>query len=93
MGLVKIDMIDLQPSQRGLALTQDIVLLQAAAFTHVLADLGGNQNPVAFAAALQPVANNRFRFTSRAAGEPARVAVGGVDGIKAGIDESIEDAE
>ena len=51
MGLVEIDMVGLQAPQRGLAFAQDVVLPQAAAFAHVLADLGGDQHLVALAAA------------------------------------------
>ena len=46
---------------------------------HVLADLGGQHDAVALAAGLEPVADDRFRFSADVARRPARVDVGGVD--------------
>src|SRR5450759_3988679 len=42
---------------------------------------------------LSQLPNNGFRFAALVAGYPARIGVGGVDGIEAGVDKGIEDGE
>src|SRR5207342_3462654 len=82
MRLIEIDAVGLQAAQRGLTLTQDVIFFQAAAFAHVLADLGGDQHTVAFAAAFDPITDDSFRLAARITRYPACITVGGVDGIK-----------
>ena len=53
--------------------------------THVLADLGGVQHPVALAAGGQPTADDRLRLLAAVAGHPARVEIDGVDEVEAAL--------
>src|SRR5215472_12690815 len=93
MSLIKIDAVGLQPSEGRIALAQDVIFLQVAAFAHVFADLGGDQHLVTLAAALEPFADDGFRLAAHVARHPAGVTVRGVDGIEASVDESVEDVE
>ncbi len=79
MRLVEVDTVGLQSAQRSFAFAQDVILLEAAAFAHILADLGEDQHAVAFAALLQPVADDGFGFAAFVPRHPARIGVGGVD--------------
>ncbi len=93
MGLVEIDIVGLQAPKRRLAFAQDVFFPEAAAFAHVLADLGGDQHFVALAALLQPVADDCFGLAARMARHPARIAVGCVDGVEACVGEGIKNLE
>ena len=93
MGLQQIDAVDLQPLEAGLGRAQDVVLLQALAFAHVVADLGGDHDLGALAARFEPVADDGFRLAALVALDPARIGVGGVDGVEAGVDEGVEQGE
>ena len=93
MRLVEVDAVGLQPAQRGLRSALHVILARAAAFAHVLAELGGDHDLVALAARFQPFADNGFQFAADMPRRPARIAVGGVDGVEAGIDKGVEDGE
>src|SRR6185437_3880561 len=43
-------------------------------------------------AVFQPAADDDLRLAADMAGRPARIAVGRVDGVEAGVDESVEDS-
>ena len=54
-------------------------------------DLSKDRHLVADAGApLQPLANNRFGFSTLVARPPGRIDVGGVNGVEAMIDEGVE---
>ena len=93
MGLVEIDIVGLQTPERRFAFAQDVILPEATAFAHVLADFGGDQHLVALAAFLHPVADDCFGLAAWMARDPARIAVGCVDGVEACVDKGIEDFE
>jgi hypothetical protein len=59
----------------------------------VLADLRRDDELVAVAAQLLPLADEALRVTTGVAGDPRRVAVGGVDEVAAARDERVEDVE
>ena len=94
VGLVEVDVVGLQALQRVLHRLPDIVGRQALAVRpHFLADLGGDDHPVAIAAALQPLADDGLGFAALVARGPARIDVRGVDQLEAGVDEGVEQPE
>jgi hypothetical protein len=83
----------LQAPQRGFGGAQDVVLAQVFAFAHVGADFGGDDDLRALAAALEPVADDCFRLAAGVAGDPARIAVGAVERVETGVDETVKNGE
>jgi len=92
--LVQVDVVGLQPAQRVLHRLPNVGPRQAdPAVAHVLADLGGQHDALALAAAPQPLADHRFALAAHVAGHPARVDVGRVHQVEAGVDECVEQRE
>jgi len=94
MRLIEIDAVDAQALQRGVDRPAQIGWRQAlVALSHVHAGLGRDQHLVAPAAARQPLADQALGLAAAIAGHPARIDIGGVDQVAAGIDEGIEQLE
>jgi hypothetical protein len=91
---IEIDDIGLQPLQRRIDGLFDIGGGEVfPALPHVRPDLGDHHDLVAIAAAFHPFADDRFGFAALVAGNPARIGIGGVDGVEAGADEPVEQVE
>src|SRR3954451_22270424 len=94
MRLIKIDVARLQPPQRIFGGPQDISLRQTfPMWIHLQPDFCGDDDFIASAALLEPLADDRFRFTTTIAGRESGINVSSVDQIKSSGDESIEQLE
>ena len=94
MRLIKIDVIRLQSPQRIFDRAQNISLRQAFHLRpHLQPNFCGNDDFVASATLLEPLADDRFRFTTTIARRKSGISVSRVDEIKSGGDESIEQPE
>ncbi|MGY4318905.1 hypothetical protein ACVWW1_008232 [Bradyrhizobium sp. JR3.5] len=94
MGLVEIDVVGLQPPQRVLDGARDVVRLQAdIAASHVHADLGGEDDAVAVAAHLHPLADDRLGLAAVMARHPARIDVGRIEERQSMLQHGVEQAK
>lgn len=94
VGLIQVDIVGLEPAQRRLHRCLGPGRRQVVvALPHVRSDLGQDLDVVALAARLQPLADDRLAFAAGVARNPARIGVGGVDGVKAGLDEGVQQGE
>ena len=94
MRLIKIDVVRLQPPQRIFDRAQNISLRQAFHLRpHLQPNFCGNDDFVASATLLEPLADDSFRFTTTIARRESGISVSSVDQIKSGGDESIEQPE
>src|ERR1700676_365368 len=91
VGLIKIDVIGLQAPQRILHRAQDVSLRQTLLIrSHFEPDFGGNDDLRAFPAPLEPIADNRFGFSSLMAWSPFRVNIRGIDKVEARPREGVQ---
>ena len=91
---IEVDRFDLQPLQRALDRLLDIGRREAsAALAEIRSDLGDHDDAVAIAAALHPFADDGLGFAAAVARRPARIALGGVDGIEPCLGETVEQRE
>src|SRR5215831_3076450 len=94
MGLIKINVVRLQPPQRIFRRTQDVSHRKTFSVrSHLQSDFGGDDDLVTSATLLQPFADNSFRFTTTIAGGESGINISTVDQTKSGGDESIEQLE
>src|SRR6185312_895717 len=94
MRLIEIDVLGIQPLQRALHRTQDVLLGQAGfPRRHFHAHLGGDDHPVADVPPPQPVADDALRLAALVAGYPERIRIRGVDEVESGRDKGIEHPE
>jgi len=95
MAEIEVDAVGPQALERRLDAGGDALRGKALAVgTGCRAHLGDEHDPVApRGRALQPVADDGFRFAALVARHPARVDVRGIDGVETGIDEAVEQAK
>ena len=94
VGLIQIDVVRLQPSQRILHRTQDIRLREPLlARAHLLSDLRGDEDLLPVPASLQPFAENIFGFAALVTRDPRGVDVRRVDQIAAAGGERVQQPE
>ena len=92
--LIKIDVIRLQPPQRIFDRAQNISFRQAFHVrSHLQPNFCGNDDFIASATLLEPLADDSFRFPAVIARRESGISVSSVDEIKSGGDESIEQSE
>src|SRR6185295_19912773 len=92
--LVKIDIVGLQAVERVLHPRHDVGPARALADAwHFHADLGGDYHLASVAARVQPVADDGLGFAALMTRHPFGVDVGGIDAVKAGRDETVEQLE
>src|SRR5690606_12936210 len=63
------------------------------ALTDIRANLGDEYDLIAIAAFLHPLADDPFRFSAGIARYPARIGIGGIDGVEASVDKAVEQVE
>ena len=91
MCKVKINVIGLQPTQRFLGRPRNVGGRQPFAIRrHFHADLGGDHDILASGSALQPIADDCFRFAAVMSGHPHRIHIGGINEIESGADQCIQ---
>src|SRR5437879_4673065 len=91
MCLVKIYVISLQASQRSF--DGALHIRSGEPFhtgSHLHAELRGDDNLVAIATLLKPVADHRLGFAALISGHPLRIDVRGIDKIEAGSDKCVQ---
>src|SRR5690242_8463548 len=94
MRLVEIDVIGLETFERSLGLAHDPRAGEAFALAgNFRSNLGGDDHLLALAATLEPVADDGLRFAALVAGHPRGISVRGINEVKAGGNESIENLE
>jgi len=93
VSLVEIDAIRLKAPQRFLHVPLDLRALQSLRALDLHAHLGRDEHLVALAALRKPFADDRLRLAAHVPGHPARVHVGGVDEVHAGVDPGVEEAK
>ena len=92
MGEVDVDVIGLETPQRIVDGRRDVRRRQPRARAE-LADFRREHDPMALAALLEPLADDRLRFAALMPVDPGGIDVRGIDEIQAVIDERIEDRE
>ena len=91
---IEVDGLDLQAAQRVLHRLLDIGGGQVLpALPHVGADLGDDNHLVAAFAVPHPFADDGLGFAALVSGNPARIGIGRIDRVEAGIDEPVEQVE
>ncbi len=89
MGLIEIDVIGLQTTQRVLYCLQDVQARKTGVVrcvSHAAAHLGGDHQPVArFAPLAYPSADDGLGYAAGISLYPARIDIGGIDEIDAGF--------
>ena len=90
MELVEINIVGLKALQGGVTLLDDMTSIiagrQDIIFVHTAVDLGRQHNPMAFAVALQRLADHCFAAA-------ARIDVGGIEEVDAGLNGAVHDVE
>jgi hypothetical protein len=80
MGVVQVDPVGTQPLQTFIAFTLDLGRAETTLASRIVeGQLGGDDHPVPVAALLHPRADGAFALPTHAAGQPARIHVGGVN--------------
>src|SRR6476660_5676285 len=94
MRLIKIDVVRLQPSQRIFRRAQNVSLGKTFPVrSHLQPNFGGDDDLIASATLLEPLADDSFRFTTMIARRESGINVSSVDEIESGGNESIEQSE
>jgi len=92
--LVEIDVVRLQPAQRVLDTVHDVLARKPRVVrsrSHRSHHLGGDERGVTILARGQPLPEHDLGLAAGIAGGPARIDVGGVDEVAAGLEVGVED--